>query len=311
MVRKGDKRMKKIGRMLIFFIAVAMGMLSFGNAGMGKVSAYGVGDYVYLDVTSYPDWWTSEEDKILLCGNYDKPIKLEKTDVKYLYKAKITSIGSAGNIIFIWTNKTNYNWNDWGWDYRTNDKFQTVNISLGDSSTLFKGSQSNTYVLTGRSGEKLTGEWRIIEGKTLYFRNMNPNDSLDTVTAYFKGSDGTESGVTMTSNVDGVSGLYSATIPNGKTSQVTFKKQSDSSELETVSISDGKFNPEGNNTYYYQSTNEGSNKISVWGSKIDSAADLSGKKLYFSSSDFPTSGETPKIALGTDTAVSVSKDETA
>ncbi len=116
----------------------------------------------------------------------------------------------------------------------------------------------NTYRITGdTSGEWVAGTWNISSygGEQLYFFNMSSGQSLgNTIKAvfYINGTE-TVSEQQMTL-VSGSSRLYSVTIPDDETYDTVIFKDDSGTVLDEAWVWEDKYNPDTNNTYYYERT---------------------------------------------------------
>ncbi|MBQ4530552.1 MAG: hypothetical protein IJA36_08110 [Lachnospiraceae bacterium] len=203
-------------------------------------------------------------------------------------------------------------------DWSGGNACQTVDIKLSD----YTG-QNPCFKLNGGSSEsRKTVDVTYLKplsiaGKTINFFNMSANtQNLTGVKAVFSGNGLTETSVEMTKEGNYYTVNVPADVNSTSYTNVQFKDASNKSLGDVYNLlgnsSDGvkaiTYSEDSVNTFYYGATEKADGtKISVWGEKTTSTAEINGKTIYFDKVHFPVAVES-KIQIGDGKAVVLAAD---
>lgn len=297
-------------KVLVFLLVIAIGIQAFQNLDIMKVSGAGdkrlePGEYFYLQ-TNLSTWnWQDYGAKVYFyctVGGVGTNVLMEKVDDNLLRVRIPSGMDTANGFVLRRMNPTNTNLDDWypnggtAWN-QVPGAMKNIQLSTAPSNC-------NTYRITGdTSGEWVAGTWNISSygGEQLYFFNMSSGQSLgNTIKAvfYINGTE-TVSEQQMTL-VSGSSRLYSVTIPDDETYDTVIFKDDSGTVLDEARVWDDKYNPDTDNTYYYERTvKSDSTVVSGFDVFPTDSASIEGKKLYLNQLSFPVGhGAEPTIQLG-------------
>ena len=264
------------------------------------------GNYIFLDAST--NWKDAGAVMWIYCYNsggkkWYKMTQISGTDMWYV---QINSYMKK-DIIFVRGNSSTKNFADseMSWDYKWN---QTADLSF---SSFGSGTNGNTYTITGwNSSGKFSSDWNYsYKNNTMYFYSYDESQTTVTAKFYSSKSPSAEAPVAMTK----AGNLYSCTIPAAANSdkypydKVCFMNASNQ-ELCNADII--KYDPNTNNTYYYQNTkySGGTFKSVGWSTHPVSGA-ISGKALYFSNTNFPVGSGNHLYVNGTEVPLTVNDTE--